>query len=233
MEDNNEIIDGGCILLSRHIMQSEIWRKPPEWLKIFLYILLKVNHKNGLFERGSNFFNFSEERPTGVSYNQVREFFRWATNEKIQFCTKQKTTRGVIVKVNNYDRYQTLDNYYKQDEKQNENKTDTKQTQNRHTMINKNERMKECNNIISMEKRKKEKTFIPPTLEEIKKYCAERNNNVDPQKFFDYYAVLKWKDSKGKPVKNWKQKIIAVWENKKENQITKKSNNFYMSLSKE
>lgn len=53
--------------------------------------------------------------------------------------------------------------------------------------------------------------FIPPTLEEIKQYCEERNNNVDYQKFYDYYSVSKWKDKDGKQVKNWKQKIIT-WE---------------------
>ena len=53
--------------------------------------------------------------------------------------------------------------------------------------------------------------FIPPTLEEIKQYCEERNNNVDYQKFYDYYSVSKWKDKEGKQVKNWKQRIIT-WE---------------------
>lgn len=53
--------------------------------------------------------------------------------------------------------------------------------------------------------------FVPPTLEEIKAYCKERNNKVDPQQFFDYYSTGEWKDAKGNPVKNWKQKIIT-WE---------------------
>lgn len=57
------------------------------------------------------------------------------------------------------------------------------------------------------------KRFVPPTLEEVKAYCQERNNNVDPKKFFDYYEQGQWKDSKGNPVKNWKQKLIT-WENK-------------------
>lgn len=59
----------------------------------------------------------------------------------------------------------------------------------------------------------KRKRFIPPTLEEVKAYCKERNNNVDPNRFFDYYEQGGWKDSKGNPVKNWKQKLIT-WENK-------------------
>lgn len=59
----------------------------------------------------------------------------------------------------------------------------------------------------------KRKRFVPPTLEEVKAYCQERKNNVDPNRFFDYYQQGQWKDSKGNPVKNWKQKLIT-WENK-------------------
>ena len=136
--DNNTIY-GGCILLSRNILFSEIWRKPPEYLKIFLYILLKVNHKDGLFPRGSNFFNFSEEKPNGVTKNQVYDFLRWAKSEKIQFCTTQKTTRGVIIKVNNYERYQSLSNYQFQHELQNNSNTAPKQLQHY---------KQECNNEI-------------------------------------------------------------------------------------
>ena len=59
--------------------------------------------------------------------------------------------------------------------------------------------------------KKPQKRFVKPTLDEIKAYCQERNNNVDPQKFFDFYDAAHWIDSKGKPVKNWKQKVIG-WE---------------------
>lgn len=55
------------------------------------------------------------------------------------------------------------------------------------------------------------KRFTPPTLEEIRAYCKERNNNVDPQKFYDYFSATDWYDSKGKKVASWKGKIIT-WE---------------------
>ena len=60
-------------------------------------------------------------------------------------------------------------------------------------------------------KEAKRKRFTPPTLEEVKAYCRERNNNVDPQKFFDYFSASNWHDSKGKKVSSWKQKVIT-WE---------------------
>lgn len=66
--------------------------------------------------------------------------------------------------------------------------------------------------IENKRKSKKEK-FIPPTLEEVKAYVQERNSNVDPIKFWDYYETGGWKDSKGNPVKNWKQKLLT-WEKK-------------------
>ena len=53
--------------------------------------------------------------------------------------------------------------------------------------------------------------FIPPTIEEIVAYCNERKNNIDPQKFFDYFNASGWYDSKGQKVKSWKGKIIT-WE---------------------
>lgn len=61
--------------------------------------------------------------------------------------------------------------------------------------------------------------FHPPTLEEVINYCAERGNNVDPQKFFDYYTAMNWKSSDGKAVKNWKGKLIT-WENKQSQRPT-------------
>ena len=68
------------------------------------------------------------------------------------------------------------------------------------------------NNLnINNLKNKKVYKFVKPTLEEVTAYCRERNNNVDPKKFFDYFEAAEWIDSKGKPVLSWKQKVIS-WE---------------------
>lgn len=61
------------------------------------------------------------------------------------------------------------------------------------------------------DKKKQGKTFVPPTLLEVKTYCDCRNSSVDPVKFYDYFNAGNWIDSKGQSVKNWKQKIIT-WE---------------------
>lgn len=73
--------------------------------------------------------------------------------------------------------------------------------------------------IICKEKRKKGKKFIPPSLNDVVKYFSENGYSKDSgKKAFQYYSTGDWKDSTGKPVKNWKQKMIAVWF-KPENKI--------------
>jgi hypothetical protein len=56
---------------------------------------------------------------------------------------------------------------------------------------------------------KKENTFTPPTLEDIKKYVVEKNLNVDGEQFYNYFTEGNWVDSKGNKVKNWKQKLLT------------------------
>jgi hypothetical protein len=50
-----------------------------------------------------------------------------------------------------------------------------------------------------------------PTIDEIKKYCVERNNSVSSEKFFDFYESKGWLVGKN-PMKDWKA-AIRNWEN--------------------
>ena len=58
---------------------------------------------------------------------------------------------------------------------------------------------------------KKPRRFIPPTVEEVREYCFQRKSGIDPVRFWEYFDTGGWKDSEGKPVRNWKQKLIT-WE---------------------
>ena len=61
---------------------------------------------------------------------------------------------------------------------------------------------------------KERRTFVPPTLEDVKAYCSERNNDVDPEKWFNHYEAVGWKVGKN-PMKDWKA-AVRKWETKKE-----------------
>ena len=67
---------------------------------------------------------------------------------------------------------------------------------------------------IYKEKENKEKEkryrFTPPTYEEVKQYCKERNNNIDPEQFIAFYESKGWKVG-NQPMKNWKSAIVT-WE---------------------
>lgn len=52
--------------------------------------------------------------------------------------------------------------------------------------------------------------FTPPTLQEVQVYCMSRHNNVDPEKFIDFYSAKGWMIGKNK-MKDWKA-AVRTWE---------------------
>lgn len=59
-------------------------------------------------------------------------------------------------------------------------------------------------------KKKASSRFIPPSLDEVKWYCIQRNNNVDAERFIDYYTSNGWKVGKNS-MKDWKA-AVRTWE---------------------
>lgn len=59
--------------------------------------------------------------------------------------------------------------------------------------------------------REKRKRFTPPTVEEVRAYCQERNNGIDPQRFVDFYTANGWTQGRGKPIKDWRA-AVRTWE---------------------
>lgn len=53
--------------------------------------------------------------------------------------------------------------------------------------------------------------FIPPSVDEVRAYCQERKNGIDPEAFVDYYTANGWVQGKGKPIKDWKA-TVRTWE---------------------
>ena len=118
-----------------------------------------------------------------------------STNE----ITVKTTNKGMKISVVKWGDYQGT-----------KAKSDKQPTSNRQTSDTQSTTLKEIKN-----ERKKEYSIYAPTLDEVIAYCQERQNGVDANKFYNYYSVAGWKDSRGNPVKNWKQKMIANWEKEK------------------
>lgn len=62
-------------------------------------------------------------------------------------------------------------------------------------------------------KKKSNSTFVKPSLEEVKAYCEERKNGIDPEVFIAFYESNGWKVGKN-PMKNWKMAMIT-WESRR------------------
>lgn len=54
------------------------------------------------------------------------------------------------------------------------------------------------------------KRFTPPTIDEVKAYCAERKNTVDAEHWFSYYEANGWMVGRNK-MKDWKASV-RTWE---------------------
>jgi len=58
--------------------------------------------------------------------------------------------------------------------------------------------------------------FHKPSLEEIRDYCLERGNRVDPEQFYNFYEAKGWTIGKS-PMRDWKASV-RTWE-KREKEI--------------
>lgn len=75
------------------------------------------------------------------------------------------------------------------------------------------------------------KIFKPPTVDDVRAYCTERGNSVDPQSFVDFYESKGWMIGKNK-MKDWKA-AVRTWERSETKtrqgetaKLTRNNNNF-------
>ncbi|MBI5150146.1 MAG: hypothetical protein HZA28_05165 [Candidatus Omnitrophica bacterium] len=58
--------------------------------------------------------------------------------------------------------------------------------------------------------------FLPPALEEIKAFCIDRKNQIDPETFFDFYQSQGWRVGNNK-MKDWRA-AVRTWERRNKDQ---------------
>ena len=98
------------------------------------------------------------------------------------------------------------------------NKTDQTETNDNKTNQNESKLPKEKDNNNKNKKEKENKNknerergrFAPPSPEEVRAYCRERNNRVNPDQFVDFYAAKGWKIG-NQTMKDWKA-CVRTWE---------------------
>ena len=95
------------------------------------------------------------------------------------------------------------------------------------------EKEKEKEGEIEIEKEKEyectpqtPQRFTPPSVSDVREYCLERGNSVDPERFLDHYTSNGWMIGKNK-MKDWKA-AVRTWE-KSDKQQGRKDNGFQTS----
>lgn len=112
MSKDKHKVAGGCTLWARKTIDSDIFsKKPAMWFKIWFYIVNRVHYTaNGNLRRGQCHLKYDNIMLScGASKAQVDHCVRWLKN--CRMLATQKATRGFVVTVCKYDRYQNIDNY--------------------------------------------------------------------------------------------------------------------------
>lgn len=92
------------------------------------------------------------------------------------------------------------------------NKTDTTEYDRIEPNTNHTDTDNDTDSDSDKERKVYKKKFIVPTLEQVKLYCLERQNSIDPQYFLDNNEMKGWVWGKTEiPVKSWKA-LIRTWE---------------------
>jgi hypothetical protein len=88
--------------------------------------------------------------------------------------------------------------------------TDLTDVENRSTVSTDN-----VNVNVNVIKENKQKKFIKPTIQEVRDYCKERKNSVNPSRFVDFYEAKGWKIGKN-TMKDWRS-AVRTWEQTPDN----------------
>jgi hypothetical protein len=198
--------DGGNYIKIYRKMLDWEWYSDPFTKSLFLHLLVKANWKKGVWkgitvERGQLITGRQTLAvETGIKESTIeRHLKRLQKSGEIEQETNNKFRLITICK---YDEYQARENEVEQ-------QTDNKRTTNGQqtdTIEEGKEGKKEKKTTNSGVKER----FSPPNIQEVYDYCKERNNEVDHEKWFDYYTSKGWMIGKNK-MKDWKA-AVRTWE---------------------
>lgn len=211
--------DKGFIFLHRRIFFNKYYFSQPfTKSSAWIDLLLLANFTESYFEvRGVGV----PVKRGQLAYSQLTlaKRWRWSIGKIKRFLSVlkmdgqidyQNTNVTTIITILNYDQYQKMNG-------QTDEQSETKRKPNRRHNNNDNN----DNNIRGCGKSK----FNPPDLKEVEKYFIENGYTKEVAiRAFNYYDTADWKDSQGKKVRNWKQKMQGTWfkdENKMKSETLK------------
>ena len=193
------------------------YRKITEWewydnanvYRLFMHLLYTVNYEpkkwHGITIEAGQLVTSYEKLAQQLRLTKMQIRTSLDKLKSTGEITHKKTNQYSIITVNNWHEYQ-----------ENNTQINTQITLKQHsnntqiTPTKESKESKEGKEIYIIAK------FQKPTIEEIKKYCSERKNSVNPEQFFNFYQSKGWLVGKV-PMKDWKA-AVRTWEQKDKKQ---------------
>lgn len=203
----------GWICIHRKIRECDIWDydEPFSRRDAWIDLLLLANHR----DKDTIFDGKKITIKRGQYLTSVRKLakeWHWGKDktlkylrllEECEMIMRSADSRRTLITIVNYSIYQDMNSGIADSDK------DSKQTVSRQSSATNNN----DNNDNNDNNNKKSKRFVKPTVEEVRAYCQERNNTIDPQAFVDFYQSKGWKVGKD-TMKDWKA-AVRTWENRR------------------
>lgn len=233
MGEGKALIPGGYIIIARSIVESEVWKKPPLYLKVWLYLLHTAQFKPYKNLKKGQLFVTIKDIQEGCSWfvgcrkstatkDQIFQILDWMrkpyvnhmeATTKATMITTAKATHGILITIDNYCIYQNPKLYESNDESNDE--TGTKATGKQRTTNNIN---KEGSKKVNKDKKDIYGSFQNVFLTPEEYFSLQRDvKNIDDViEWFSAYIAEKGYKSKSHnlAIRRW---VIEAVEKKQPN----------------
>jgi hypothetical protein len=175
--------------------------------------LLSQSEKGDLLDCIFNFTNGEEVSPSGIVAMAFSFIKSQLERDNISYEAKRERNRKNGLKGGRPSKSERLNE-------------EPKETENNRTVFLETEKsLNDTDTDTDTDIIKKQTKFKKPTVDEVKSYCLERNNSVDPQRFMDFYASNGWKVGKN-PMKDWKASVRNWEKNNNQSSYLKQQNSY-------
>ena len=216
-------MNNGYIKLYRKCLENEFFlEKPFDRWRAFEYLLISARYKPSRVILKGQVIEL-EAGQLIVSEKKLAEKWDWSRGKVRRFLSLLESLQMIQVNGTAYGTLVTIENYTKyQCDGTSDGTTDstsggTSDSTSDGTHIKKDKKVKKVKkdkNIYNNARARACKThtanFSPPDIQDVKAYCMERKNNVDPERFIDFYEAKGWMVGKNK-MKDWRA-AVRNWE---------------------
>ena len=220
-------MNNGYIKLYRKCLENEFFlEKPFDRWRAFEYLLISARYKPSRVILKGQVIEL-EAGQLIVSEKKLAEKWDWSRGkvrrflsllESLQMIQVNGTAYGTLVTIENYTKYQcdgTSDGTTDSTSGGTSDSTSDGTSDGTHIKKDKKvKKVKKDKNIYNNARARACKThtanFSPPDIQDVKAYCMERKNDVDPERFIDFYEAKGWMVGKNK-MKDWRA-AVRNWE---------------------